>query len=114
MEAWIETPHGTTSYRRIPVASHVEAWIETDKILYQLNRFLVASHVEAWIETFDKFKRLLAVAVASHVEAWIETSKILKAYKSLRSPPTWRRGLKLLVFEVVIAADSRLPRGGVD
>ena len=54
------------------------------------------------------------VAVASFAEAWIE--KILYNVRNnlMRSPPSRRRGLKMIVNYISKQETGRLLRGGVD
>ena len=71
------------------------AWIETDEQITKRQYFNVAPYVGAWIETHIKIKAELKLSVAPYVGAWIETKRSVDRHSSLKSHPTWVRGLKL-------------------
>ena len=54
------------------------------------------------------------VAVASFAEAWIENDEELVYYLEKKSPPSRRRGLKILYIRFINFYVCRLLRGGVD
>ena len=54
------------------------------------------------------------VAVASFMEAWIEIKSVWCVILFLKSPPSWRRGLKFQVQRMPAASCRRLLHGGVD
>ena len=59
----------------------------------------VASFAEAWIETSSCLRTSGAgAAVASFAEAWIETCIVPLISSLISSPPSRRRGLKLLLL----------------
>ena len=74
----------------------------------------VASFAEAWIEML--YLRLYhpLVEVASFAEAWIEIKVGIADFRICKSPPSRRRGLKLLCLRSSGTSQSRLLRGGVD
>ena len=59
----------------------------------------VAPYVGAWIETKLRGEYLHQELVAPYVGAWIETFVMCGVRSSLKSHPTWVRGLKLSVAE---------------
>ena len=71
----------------------------------------VASFAEAWIEINSAYLLLIAEFVASFAEAWIE---IINKHAKCGSPPSRRRGLKLVLFIMNHSLKRRLLRGGVD
>ena len=62
---------------------------------------MVAPHVGAWIETVDGVKIKVHHVVAPHVGAWIETGRFVINPVQTKSHPTWVRGLKLAVLDIV-------------
>ena len=62
-----------------------------------LTNYFVAPYVGAWIETKVGCSTSLPTKVAPYVGAWIETIKKDMESKSIKSHPTWVRGLKLFV-----------------
>ncbi len=82
---------------RLPVASRAEAWIETSPHIREAAMLKVASRAEAWIETVNFIIIPASTYVASRAEAWIETFLWSNIFRSTKSPPVRRRGLKPLL-----------------
>ena len=74
----------------------MEAWIEIAQASGDGWTITVASFMEAWIEIKKKENVLYGKDVASFMEAWIEILMDKFGISSDESPPSWRRGLKLL------------------
>ena len=72
----------------------MEAWIEMVLFRSPSYQVLVASFVEAWIEILPVCPLGSGLFVASFVEAWIEILLKSAAKNAVKSPPSWRRGLK--------------------
>ena len=100
----------------VAVASFAEAWIEIRHLRAFTTQVNVASFAEAWIEiTSVAFSSLPSAPVASFAEAWIEILLLSTTLNCVKgSPPSRRRGLKLLAKYLLHQFLSRLLRGGVD
>ncbi len=92
-------------------------WVRGLKLWIRRKNFreiAVAPYVGAWIETLLSGKAALVGAVAPYVGAWIETLTNLRNYYTLKSHPTWVRGLKRTATQVLTLPTSRTLRGCVD
>ena len=72
------------------------AWIEIVMVSLCIRKRRVAPLVGAWIEINSIGVELCVRRVAPLVGAWIEILWQLLSLVSLRSLPSWERGLKLL------------------
>ena len=68
----------------------------------------------AWIETKNEERINDADKVAPYVGAWIETTVQSERSISGVSHPTWVRGLKHSITQILLIAESRTLRGCVD
>ena len=91
------------------------AWIETKKMVKLSTMNGVAPHVGAWIETLVNAVTS-GISIKSH-PTWVRGLKHLSNFMSIFkgvSHPTWVRGLKQSVTALKTIAESRTPRGCVD
>ncbi len=75
----------------------------------------VAPYVGAWIEIDEGYTGILQRWVAPYVGAWIEIRLYpCWLHRVKVSHPTWVRGLKLNVTDMLLTAIGRTLRGCVD
>ena len=90
------------------------AWIETSMCEGRADRTKVAPYVGAWIETIKSCLSMTEAKVAPYVGAWIETIPTFSLVPSVKSHPTWVRGLKQAKLLALALCCRRTLRGCVD
>ena len=90
------------------------AWIETKLIIPEETVIGVAPYMGAWIETIELLENPETPRVAPYMGAWIETCVSSMNFFTVRSHPTWVRGLKRTKHSVCADWYCRTLHGCVD
>ena len=72
-------------------------------------KIAVAPLVGAWIEIKKTHIPSENSVVAPLVGAWIEIKSLLRGFWYIKSLPSWERGLKLSLLQMVITPTGSLP-----